>query len=124
MEIEDTNMVLGQYIEGACYVTDRYGGLIGWYDKETKVLYLDDRYKYKDSLLDKCMKANFQIVYSNIEDKEVLKLFAEYRKKVRNGLIKKKHLNNWIDEHMKYLPSRRYSKKVKDAETKINKRHE
>lgn len=123
MTIEEAGVVLHQNIQGSCYVSDKYGNLIGWYDYNSKVLYLDDRYKYADKLLEKCEKATFQIIYSNIEEDEVLKYFAQRRIKVRDYLIKKKQEMKWINENMKYLPSKKQIKKVKNAESKIKKRH-
>jgi hypothetical protein len=120
MEIEDSKMVLGNNINGACYVSDRFGGLIGWYDCNSRTLNVDERYKYIDSLIESCIDANFQIILGKIEEDEVLKYFAKRRIVIRKAIIAKKELNKKLDEQLKYLPSKR---KVKNAAQKIRKRH-
>jgi hypothetical protein len=124
--IEDINVVLGTDINGACYITDRFGGLIGWYNYDLKVLNVDGRYKYIEKLLDNIEKhenIDFHINFTIIKDEAALKYFAKRRIKMKEKYEKNKKAIDYINENMKYIPSKRNYKKVKNAEQKIKKRH-
>jgi len=119
--IEDVNLVLHQNIQGSCYVSDKFGGLIGWYDYNLKILHVDERYKHITKLIEICLNCDFQLNPCFIKEPEVLKYFAERRIRLKKYYEEKKLLNKKLDEQMKYLPSRR---KTKNAKKKMDKRHD
>ena len=106
---------------GSSYVSDKFGGLIGWYSNKDKILRINPDYAHLDSLMVHVKSNNIEWMFENMED-VVIEYYAERKEKLLAWTERQREIAYENELKMKELMPYRKSK-VKNAESKIKKRH-
>jgi len=122
MGIKESNIHLGQFIEGACYCFDKYAKLIGWYDKKLDKIFIYTKYKHIKHLMDEIYENNIEHDFVDIVEHDVEEFFKQFHINRMKNISEHRDRMRTFNENMKLVPER--YKKVKNAEQEIKKRHD
>lgn len=124
------NIVIGQIVGQSAYVCDKFGNQIGWYDFEDKILFVRHDYQYMDKLSKQIIENNVNSTLYEESEKSVIQYFKDrvqkiiaYKEARREKYYEDQRREAKIKEQFKYIGRKTKYKKVKNAESKIKKRH-